>query len=90
MGSNEELNLIQLSDAPLIIAPSMRRIIGDVKLIVESLVYWNGRELEEFQITEIINRIVYLVVRIVAEKKRIRINRFKGLYRDISRIRSLE
>lgn len=56
VGSGIKLNLIQFKIAPLIIAPPDRIIIGDVKFGLISVIYWNGRELEEFQEIVIMKR----------------------------------
>lgn len=89
-GSSKKLKLNQLRAAPPEIAPKVKAIIGDVIRVVESFKYWNGRQLEEFQTTVIMNRIEYLAVIAVARIKRNRIIILVELNNAISIIRSFE
>lgn len=90
IGSKLRGIIIQFIPAPLKMAPSVRRSIGEEMLVSSSFVLNIGELFIGANKTVIINRIEYAAVSAVARKNIIRIITLVGLNNEISRIRSFE
>jgi hypothetical protein len=80
----------QLRIDPPIIAPALRAIAGVVRSLLTLDKLCRGRLLCDDQILEIIIRVEYAEVKVVAEKIIKRIKMLDGLNNNISRIKSFE
>lgn len=89
-GSGIVGNIVQLIEAPPVIAPIDRNNVGIVTFRSLLLVWWSGEDIEGDQTRDIIKRIEYAEVRAVEKNRRMRIIILVLFAVESSRIMSLE